>query len=237
MKIALCYIAVSGGQKTEEYASRFVTTYIEYPPGVEHDTFIICNGGPLDSSFRVIFSGIEAKMWPRVNDPGWDISAYIAAAKGPCISYDMMLCLGESVYFHREGWLKRLVDVWNRVGKGMYGPFSSNAVRGHLNTTAFCTAPDLLRQYPRVVMDRAERYEFEHGEHSLWRTISRRGFPVRLVTWDGDWTPRNWRVPHDILWRGTQANCLMWCNHSDNYANVSATTKAHWMRSCDRPFK
>lgn len=237
MKIVLCYICVTNGDATEDFASRFVTTYHEYPPGIEHDTLIISNGGPISTNLTILFSNMNSAMFPRENDTGWDISGYIDAAKGPCSGYDMMVCLGESNYFHRSGWLKCLVNAWNGHGPGMYGPYSSNAVRAHLNTTAFSCPPMLLQQYPFKVSTRKDRYEFEHGENSLWRITSKRGMPARLVTWDGVWMPREWRLPPNILWRGNQSNCLMWCNHSDRYVSVDLRTRESWMRSCDRPFK
>jgi hypothetical protein len=237
VKIVLAYIAVTNGPLTEDYCARFAATHHEFPPGAEHDTLIICQGGPLPTSTTVLFSGMKASMWPHINDGGWDVSAYIDAARGPCAEYDMMLCCGESVYFHRAGWLKRFVEAWEKIGPGMHGPFSSNSVRAHLNTTAFCCHPLLLKQYPVKVSNRAERYAFEHGDQSLWRRIAHNGMPVRLVTWDGEYEPRAWRYPQNILWRGDQSNCLMWCNHSDGFRNVDHRTKASWARSTDQPFK
>lgn len=237
MKIVLCYIAVTHGPIVDDYAARFVTTYQEYPPGVDHDTLVICNGGPLKTTTTLLFSGMNSAMFPRENDAGWDISGYISAAKGPAASYDMMLCLGESNYFHRTGWLKRISDAWSRYGPGMYGPYSSNAVRAHLNTTAFCCPPVLLQQYPALVANRADRYEFEHGANSLWRRTAQRGMPTRLVTWDGEWEPRMWRVPQNILWRGDQTNCLMWCNHADGYAALPPQGKSRWSKMSDIPFR
>lgn len=237
MKIVVCYICVTNGSVTEDYASRFVTTYHEFPPGEDHDTLVISNGGPISTSLTVLFSNMNAMMFPRQNDGGWDISAYIDAAKGPCANYDMMLCCGESIYFHRSGWLKRLCDAWKKVGPGMYGSLSSNLVRAHLNTTGFCAHPILLAQYPEPVVDRASRYAFEHGTNSLWRRVQARGMPVRLVTWDGEWLPREWRSPPNILWRGNQSNCLMWCQHTDRYAKMDITTKVRWANGADRPFK
>lgn len=236
MKICVCYICVARGPVTEDYASRFVTTWHENPPGADCDLLVVSNGGPLPTSVSVLFTGANAMMFPRSND-GWDIGGYIDAARGPCVGYDMMLCLGESNYFHRAGWLARLLEAWNRYGPGMYGPYSSNAVRAHLNTTAFCCSPQILQDYPVSVRTRQDRYEFEHGEHSLWRRTAMRGMPVKLVTWDGAWDPRTWRVADNILWRGDQTNCLMWCNHSDRYVAANGLTRIKWMRSCDRPFK
>jgi hypothetical protein len=237
VKLCLCYIAVTNGPIVDDYAARFVSTYQEYPPGAEHDLLIICNGGPLHTSTALIFQGMSARMYPRQNDGGWDITGYIDAAKAPCAGYDAMLCLGESNYFHRAGWLKRIVEAWQSHGPGFYGPFSSNAVRAHLNTTAFMCPPLLLKQYPVRVHDLWSRYAFEHGERALWRRTAQQGMPVRLVTWDGEWEPRLWRLPKDILWRGDQSNCLMWCNHSDGYANADAATKASWAKQSDALFK
>lgn len=237
MKIVICYISVTNGRITDEYCARFVATYREYPPGVEHDVLIIANGGPLPTNTALIFEGIKATMLPRQNDQGYDISAYIEASKGPCRNYDMMICLGESNYFHRSGWLARLVEAWTKHGPGMYGPYGTNVVRAHLQTTAFCCHPSMLRSYPVRVANKKARYEFEHGENSLWRRLDARGVPVRLVTWDGEWEPRMWRFPKDILWRGDQSNLLMWSNHSDAYRDADDKRKSNWSKSADRAFR
>lgn len=237
MNICLCYVAVSQGPITLDYCARFATTYHEYPPGAPHDTLVICNGGPLNTAATLALSSMSARMFPRENDGGWDVSAYIDAAKGPCYDYDAMLCLGESNYFHRAGWLKRLVDAWGKYGPAMYGPYASNAVRAHLNTTAFMCPPLLLRQYPERVHDRPSRYEFEHGERAMWRRGVKRGYQARLVTWDGEWEPRMWRFPKNILWRGDQSNLLMWCNHSDGYAQGTEEDRKKRRTWADLPFK
>lgn len=237
MKICLVYVAVTGGPLTADYCARFTASYHEFPPGTNHDTVVCCNGGPLPTEIALMFAGMNAIMFPRANDPGWDISAYMDAARGPCKDYDMMLCCGESAYFHRRGWLKRFEEAWTKFGAGMYGSLSSNLVRAHLNTTGFCCPPSALTQYPKPVRNRVERYEFEHGEQSLWRRTSKRGMPVKLVTWDGEWPPYAWRCPPNILWRGDQSNCLIWCQHTDRYNNADAQTKIRWARGADRPFK
>lgn len=237
MKIVLAYIAVANGSITEDYAARFVSSWLNHPPGVFHDTIIVCNGGLLKTETALLFSSMKPLLYPRKNDPGYDISAYIELARCQCAKYDMMLCFGESVYFHREGWLKRLVEAWERHGPGLYGPFGSNVLRTHLQTTAFCCSPVMLAQYPKRVASRRDRYEFEHGERSFWRQLDRRGVPVRLVTWDGEWQPRDFRLPKNGMWRGDQSNLLMFCNHSDHYRDADETRKAKWSKSIDRAFR
>ena len=236
MNVVLAYIAVCGGPITDDYVARFVTTWREYPPGTDHDTLVIGNGGPLSTSVNLMLSQMGARMFIRSNE-GWDIGGYLEAARGPCAHYDAMLCCGESVYFHRAGWLLRLCEAWSRNGAGMYSPFSSNAVRAHLNTTAFFCSPKLLQHYPKHVYDRWTRYEFEHGERALWRRANEQKMPVRLVTWDGEWEPFRWRMPRNILWRGDQTNLLCWCNHTEAYANANRKTQAEWARRADAPFR
>lgn len=234
VKILLAYIAVSAGPKTADYCSRFVATYLEYPPEMPHETIVVCNGGPLPRDVALQFDTLRCSFLPRVNDPGWDISAYQHIAHN--FDCDMLLCFGESVYFHRPGWLKKLVEAWEMHGPGMYGLFSSNLVRTHLNTTAFVTAARPLRNYPRP-NNRADRYNFEHGEHAYWRYVKSLEMPVKLVTWDGVWDPIQWRAPRNILWRETQNNCLAFCSHTDHYFAANTKTKRRWERWIDQPFR
>jgi hypothetical protein len=238
VKIVICYIVISNGPKTDDFCSRFVATYREFPPGIEHETMLICQGGPPPTETALIFEGIwPLGVWPHLNDPGWDVSAYIDAANGPCKEADIMVCMGESVHFHRAGWLKRFVEAWAAHGPGFYGPFASNLVRAHLQTTCFCTSPVILRQYPVKVQNRIERMNFEHGERACWRRVSALGMPVRLVTFDGEYEPMAWRYPQNIIYRGTQENCLCWCNHTQGFAEGDATRKRNWSAAADRPFK
>lgn len=236
MKLCVAYTAVCNGPITSDYCARFAATWNEYPPGIETDLIVICNGGPLSTEQAMIFAALNAKMLVRSNE-GWDIGGYCQAARSCCANYDAVLWAGESNYFHREGWLRRFAEVWQRHGAGFYGPYSSNAIRAHLNTTAFFCSPQILRSYPKHISTRADRYEAEHGEHAMWRRAAARGLPVRLVTWDGEWEPERWRSPRNILWRGDQSNCLLHCNHSDAYDNANPRIKAQWAARSDAPFR
>lgn len=236
MRIVLAYITVTGGSKSDIYSARFASSYMAFPPGVEHETLIICNGGPASNQIGVILAGMpKCRFWPRSNE-GWDVAGYIEAARGPAQGADMILCLGESVYFHRADWLKRLVEAWEAYGEGMYGFFASNVIRSHLNTTAFATSPKLLADYPGVVITKQDRYNFEHGAFSFWRLLARQHRPTMLITWDGVWAPHEWRRPANILWRGDQTNCLLWCNHVEAFREAKPKVKAYWQRWCDAPF-
>lgn len=234
VKILICYVAVSQGSLTADYCSRFVGSMIACPPGEECSIVVACNGGPLPSETALMFEPLGVSFLPRVNDPGYDISAFQQVAREiPC---DMLVCLGESVYFHRAGWLKKIADAWMTHGPGMYGLFSSYLVRAHLNTTGFVVQPELLQQYPQV-RTHAERYEMEHGVHSLWRHVQSLGRPVKFVTWDGCYDSFQWRSPRDILWRGTQQNLLAFCSHTDRYRGADPVQQKKWAQWIDAPFR
>ena len=208
-----------------------------FPPGTPCDLWVSCNGGPLATEQWLMFAPMSARMFPRANDGGFDLTGYMDAVRGPCADYDAVLCLGESVHFRREGWLQRLSDAWQRWGPGMYGPFGSNNARPHLQTSAFMVSPAMLRSYPIRPLNRAQRFGFEHGEQALWRRLAQSGKPVRCVTWDGEWPPQLWRLPQNCLWRGDQSNLLMMNNHAEAWEKASALTKHQWSVKADTPFR
>jgi hypothetical protein len=237
VKIAVCYTAVTNGLRTTDYLCRFVATWMDFPPGVDCDLFVCCNGGPLSTEQALVLHSLNVRLFARPNDAGQDITGYMDAAAGPCSAYDAVLFLGESVFFQRAGWLQRLREAWERHGPGLYGPFSSNNVRAHLQTTAIFCSPMSLRAYPVRPLSRPARMEFEHGESALWRRLARRGLPVRLVTFDGEWPPSLWRLPMNIIGRGDQSNLLMMNNHADAWAGASALTRHQWSIRYDSPFQ
>lgn len=237
MKIAVCYVAVTHGPKTYEFCNRFVRSYWAFPPGVDHDTVILCNGGPLPQGTAELFGGMRLIFYPRRNDGSHDLGAYRDVSSKLGDRYDAMLYLGESVYFHREGWLRRLAEAWQKHGPGMYGIWGSHVFNAHLQTTGFLCAPKFVAEWSEPLSSKMERYVFEHGTRALWRRLHNRKVPVMLVTWDGEWAPRQWRKPANILWRGDQSNCLMFCNHTDRYAASDEKRKKNWAASADREYR
>ena len=237
MNVSVIYTAVTNGPLTSNFISRFVVTWMEHPPGYPCDLWVACNGGQLLPEQQLMFAPMSAKMFPRVNDPGFDLTGYMDAVRGPCANYDAVLCLGESVYFTREGWLLRLVEAWTKHGNGFYGPFGSNNSAPHLQTSAFFCSPETLRSYPIRPQNRAQRFAFEHSDRPLWRRCAERGMPVAAVYWDGEYQPRFWRYPKNILWRGDQSALLMQNNHSSAWEKLDALTKHQWSIKADQPYK
>ena len=232
VKVLVVYVAVRDNPLLVSHAGHFVDSYRCHPPGYEHELLVVCNGGKLSPRNKAIFDPVKATVIDRENDAGFDVSAYMDMAQA-YFDFDLQVCLGESVYFNREGWLKRTVECYQKYGPGMYGYFSSFLVRPHLNTTAFAVSPRYLCEYQPRPRDQKGRYDFEHGPDAMWRRIASAGGETRLVTWDGCWEPRDWRTPKDILWRGDQSNCLMACNHTSKFDAASPMTRRRWSLNAD----
>ena len=92
-------------------------------------------------------------------DKGKDIGAFIEAAK--TCKADIMVCLGAHVRINSDGWLKRIAEVWDKYGAGLYGALERWSQVLHLRTTAFWCPPSLLLKYPWPGCHRsADRYQF-----------------------------------------------------------------------------
>lgn len=201
--VAVVYVHVPGH---DEATRQLVSSYLQHPSGFNHRVIVVCQGAAT-VEMKILLSKLNNSAFFQHDDTGWDIGAYIAVSK--IISEDMMVCFGGNTYLKRSGWLKRMVEVWQKYGPGLYGSFASYEIRPHLNTTGFWCLPDMFRQYPHAVKTKADRYKFEHGENSFWKTVSEQAYPVKLVTWDGEYDWRDWRKPANIFRRGDQSNCLM----------------------------
>jgi len=228
VKIAILYICVTGGASTIHYATRFIATLQAYPAGVDFDLIPVFNNGEPSSDIRSV---LPHKINIVRSNEGYDIGAFKQSVEGVCRDYDAICCFGESVYFHRRGWLDKIVAAWQRHGPGMYGMLSSNLVRPHLQTTAFATSPKFLREFPRKIVTKDDRYGFEHGQHSFMNWLEMRGYPVNLVTFDGVYSKNFWRTARNINWTGDQSNCLVWCNHTDNYVKQGQKTQQFWEKA------
>src|SRR6266576_20724 len=101
MTVAVIYIALAHGSKTFDFCARFIATWEAFPPEADCDLIVACQGGPLDLQTSLLFAGLNARFWPRVNDESKDLGAYLEAARTIARDYDMLLCAGESVHFHR----------------------------------------------------------------------------------------------------------------------------------------
>lgn len=223
LKISLLYIHVAGDQKHINYAKQFVASYKANPPGAEHSTLVICQGGPARQQTWRLFDGLPNLSFFEHDDSGWDIGGFIAASKN--LDCDMVVCCGGSAFMQNPGWMARMVESWRKHGEGFYAANSTYEVSPHLNTCGFWCSPRFLARYPLAVTCQQHRYDFEHGPNAAWKIASQKGMPAKLVTWCGEYDWPEWRKPPNIFRRGDQSNCLICWHHHSKYSNAANPLK------------
>lgn len=189
MRVVIAYCYPSLNRNTyDPMARRFVQTYQDHPPGVlPHEIHVLVNG-QVHAGIEKLFSPLPVQLLQHDNS-GKDVGAYqMAAARIPC---DLMVCLGSPLHFHKDGWLDRIIRVYEDNGPGLYGAWGFRQPKPHIRTTAFWITPELLQSYPHPVANH-DRYEFEHGRNSITAWVGHLGFPRLVVTWDGVYHQPEW---------------------------------------------
>lgn len=209
MKTAVVY--VYAGTAYLNNATRFVSSYHECPPGRDHLSVVVCNGfapGPFE---KILFGGLPNLQFLQHDNSGYDIGAFQLAARS--LPADLMVFFGASAYFTGPGWMHRVQDSVVRHGFGLYGVHGNAGdanvnVSPHVRTTGWWIAPSLLNQYPFIVNQAKNRYEFEHGQTCLANWITKQGMHVRVVTWHREYLRHEWDGIPNGFHRGDQSALL-----------------------------
>lgn len=216
--VCMVYIHFPGDAEHLMLTKRFVDSYLQYPPGHPHRTIVVCQGRKPEAEMKALLLKLPGCTFYQHDDTGWDIGGFIAVSR--IISEDIIACMGGTAFVQKEGWLKRMVEVWQKHGPGFYGSLSTYEMTPHINTSGFWCAPALLAEYPKRVQTKAQRYQYEHGGYnSFWRCCLRQGVKVMVATWDGEYEWFDWRketIPN-IYRRGDQSNCLTFFRHTERF--------------------
>lgn len=106
-------------------ARRFLDSYRAHPPGLDHDLHIILKGFPnrqaLDAA-RALFGGLAIHTI-ELDDTGYDIGAYIAAAR--LVSNRVLLFLNTLSEILADDWLKHFDAALTMAGVGLVGATGS----------------------------------------------------------------------------------------------------------------
>jgi len=189
MKIAMVYIYPLDGQGEHGVkAARFIDSYRRNPPGMAHDTVVVCNGGKASSETQQRFSFLPNVQLIEGNNRGKDIGGFLEAAK--TVKADLMLFFGGAAYFRKPEWMVPVMRSYFRKGDTLYGacghPGEGDHIHPHIRTTGFWLRPELLTQYCPEGIDNDRRYEFEHGASCLTNWIKNRGITPWVVTYAGE---------------------------------------------------
>lgn len=190
-KVTVVYIyAVGGAGGYRDKAIQFVDSYHRCPPGLRHETVIVCNGVPAGNDERILFASLPGLSFLEHDDSGWDIGGFQLAAR--TIQCDLMVFCGGHTYFRKPGWLARMFDVYSKHGNTLYGSTGNQGNMGanihpHVRTTGFWCHPSLLLRYPNLVTSHGgggQRYEMEHGTNCFTNFVRNAGLTPWIVGWD-----------------------------------------------------
>jgi hypothetical protein len=215
-KLVVVYIfALGGAQGYREKAAQFVDTYHKNPPGLNHDTVVVCNGVPANEQATELFSSLPNMSFLDRDDSGWDIGGFQDTAKA--VTADLMLFCGGHTYFRKPGWLERIMDVYTHFGPALYGSTGNQGdlrvnVHPHVRTTGFWCPSALMAEYPHKVTHSAQgggRYEFEHGKTCLSNWTRSIGLKRLIVGWNEVLTLETCDSMSEGFHKGSQSNVLI----------------------------
>lgn len=197
---------------SSDYAWRFVASYREHPPGLDHETIVVLNKTKLSSGVKFIFGFLPNVRYLSHDDSGWDIGAFQKASSLNA-NADLMVFFGTSIYFKNNNWLRIMVNAYEEHGDGLYGCMGNRGdlpvgVWPHIRTTGFWLRPALFNQYPRKITIPQQRYAFEHGKQCLTSWITNQGLPALVVATNGVYEWKDWDLVPNGYRRGDQSALL-----------------------------
>jgi hypothetical protein len=212
VKLSIVYVyPLIGSEHYLNLAVRFLKTYHEHPPGMDHESIVVCNGGAPTEEATFIFGSLPNVKFLHHDNSGYDCGAHQHASRDH--PADLMVFFGASAYLKREGWLKRMLEAYLAHGPGLYGSMGNRGhlaigVHPHIRTTGFWTSSELFNAYPHRISRPDQRYGFEHGPDCITSWMYRQKKRVMVVGWSGCYEQGMWDAIPNGYHRGDQSDIL-----------------------------
>jgi len=194
VKIEIVYVYPNfPGSGYSAYAERFLGSYLQNPPLVDHTTTIVCNGGEPDLETKGMFSLLPDVTYLVGSNAAYDISAHQEASERS--QADMIVFFGSSSYLRKPGWLLRMASAFQKHGPAQYGCMGNRGtgnIAPHIRTTGFWTSPKIFNSYPNKATRPEDRHPFEHGPECFTTHVTRIGLKSWVVTAIGDYLWNDW---------------------------------------------
>lgn len=212
MSVAVVYVYPLDGQGDYfNSAFRFLDSYYRNPPGIDHDTIIVCNGAKRSFEAEMLFGSMPHLQFLEHDNSGYDIGAFQHAARD--IPADIMVFFGVTTFFGHPGWLRRMVESCQRHGNAQYGAMGNRgdarvSVCPHIRTTAWWMSPKLLSAYPQIVSRPEQRHPFEHRKGCFTDWVTTLGLKSWVVTWTREVLWEQWDSDPNGFQQGDQSSLL-----------------------------
>lgn len=226
------------------FAERFAQSCKKFWPGYKYELVVVINKGKVNAELVELFFGLPVEFITYDGD-GMDLgSQQLVAQSGDHFQVN----LTSRMYAHREGWLKRLVEVRETYGPGLYGMTASyEGGKVHICTRGHCYDSKDFREYPTQITSRDQGVFFECGDGCLLEWYQSRKQPYGVVTWDAFWgdgkcyhcgeeTAKKLGLYFHICTNrfrlGDQSNVLLHDRHTDLFRDADAVEKLRLGRLC-----
>src|ERR1039458_5389645 len=114
---------LDGQQGFFDRGFRFMESYHANPPGIEHDSIVVCNGAKCSFEAQMLFGTLQGVRFFEYDNSGYDCGAYQYVARN--LPAEMLVFFGSSAYLKGAGWLKRMVEAREQHGDTLYGTHRS----------------------------------------------------------------------------------------------------------------
>lgn len=220
MNVVVVYVYPGNDARNyESYVMRFLESYHSYPAGHPHQSVVVIPKHLHRTETLCLFSVMENLILLEHDNSGWDIGAFqLAAQTFP--QADLMLFFGTTTWIKGFGWLRRVVESFEKHGDALYGAMGNRGntrigVYPHIRTTGFWVRPEHMNQYPVRILRPEQRYPFEHGKDSFTQFMFQSGKRAFVVSWTSEYEMENWDSIPNGYHRGDQTNMLFGDRHSD----------------------
>jgi len=233
--IAVVFLARGADRAWKPSVARFIESYRRFPAGIDHRLYVIFKGYQSEADLaeaQALFAGFDFSPI-HLDDNGFDIGAYIAAARQ--VREKSICFLNTNSEIVGPEWLARLAVKLGEPKVGMVGAtgsFESNArfnplfpafPNVHLRSNAFMLGTELFLSIGGnvVIRDRWDALLFESGPESLSRQIRARGLQLLVVGRNGEgYPPEAWSAS-DTFRQSAQENLLVADNRTRDYQGLT----------------
>lgn len=220
-----------------DHVKRFCDTFKQFPPGCDYEVWAVCNWGEPTDEVREWFYGIKTRFIPYF-ESGCDLGGHQHIPQllaFPDEKERMIIGFTSRCYFHRTGWLKRLMLVRETIGASLIGcSASKQGGKIHVCTRAFALSVWDWMKYPLDINSRQRGPLFEvgadnpNGNLMEWFNRERENRSV-VVHWDDVFQlPHEWEryVASKGRFRDGEQNAMLVHDfHTDLYRDASPEKK------------
>lgn len=229
MKVQICYPlpleSEDAWKRFKPHVEEFIGTWLTFPPGVRCQLWVMGCKADVPSEIQNMFSDLPA-VFCRYDGDGMDLGCQQYLAQISDDDVFQVNCTSR-MFFHRSGWLNRLVCERNNHGPGFYGMTASREGRDtpYICTRGHCYDVGDFKLYPHNITSRDQGVFVELGDGCLTDWFNSIGRESYVVTWSNCFGTQDGIAEPNTFRMGDQSEVLCWDKHTKAFALADDTEK------------